>query len=334
MGHVWAVDRWRWLILLVTPGPILWGSIALSKYARSDATQHEPSHNEIKPPLTWTNEESAVQQVVFAEPTDQALHAACETRAADLRQALGPECEVIVAKPFVVAGDMSLDELTQWHMQTIYPAATAMASRYFEQRPDRPVTVLLFATKDSYEQYAYQLYRDQGISVYGYYKPREHTLVMNISTGGGTLVHELTHALIAFDCPDVPDWFNEGLASLHEQCRFRQDAGGPWIEGLINWRLPRLQQELAAERLSPLADFAADDNFRGEREAVNYAQARYFCLYLQRRGLLEKFYVQLRANIEEDPQGLQAIKAVFPNRSWGEIDAGYADFLRELKATE
>jgi hypothetical protein len=275
-----------------------------------------------------------VQLVAFAEPVDQALCAACETRAADLRQALGEKCEVIVASPFVVAGDMSLDELTKWHQQTIRPAAVAMSTRYFEQRPDQPITVLLFATKDSYEHYAHQLYRDQGISVYGYYKPRERTLVMNISTGGGTLVHELTHALVAFDCPDVPDWFNEGLASLHEQCRFREDARGPWIEGLINWRLSRIQQELAAERLPSLADFAVDGDFRGEREAVNYAQARYFCLYLQHLGLLEKFYVQLRANIEVDPQGVQAIKAVFPDRAWAEIDAGFADFVRELKTAE
>jgi hypothetical protein len=334
VGHVWLVDRWRWLILLITPGPILWGSIALSKYARSDATQHEPSHNEIAPPLKQTNDHATVQLVAFAEPVDEILHAACETRAADLRQALGEKCEVIVASPFVAAGDMSLDELTKWHQQTIHPAAAAMASRYFEQRPDQPITVLLFATKDSYEHYAHQLYRDQGISVYGYYKPRERTLVMNISTGGGTLVHELTHALVAFDCPDVPDWFNEGLASLHEQCRFREDARGPWIEGLINWRLTRIQQELAAERLPSLADFAVDVDFRGEREAVNYAQARYFCLYLQRRGLLEKFYTQLRANIDDDPRGLQAIKAVFPDRSWPEIDADFAEFLRALKATE
>jgi hypothetical protein len=229
---------------------------------------------------------------------------------------------------------MTMEELTKWHRQTIHPAAAAMTNRYFTQRPDQPITVLLFATKESYEHYAHQLYRDQGISVYGYYKPRERTLVMNISTGGGTLVHELTHALVAFDCPDVPDWFNEGLASLHEQCRFRQDARGPWIEGLINWRLPRLQQELAAERLPSLADFAEDGDFRGEREAVNYAQARYFCLFLQRRGLLEKFYAELRANIDQDPRGSQAIKAVFPERSWAEIDTEFANFLRELKAAE
>ena len=49
---------------------------------------------------------------------------------------------------------------------------------------------------------------------------------MNIGTGGGTLVHELTHSLIAFDFPHVPDWFNEGLASLPS------DAGsGPMDRG-------------------------------------------------------------------------------------------------------
>jgi hypothetical protein len=192
----------------------------------------------------------------------------------------------------------------------------------------------LFSTKDSYEHYAHQLYRDRGISIYGYYKPRERTLVMNISTGGGTLVHELTHALVAFDCAEVPDWFNEGLASLHEQCRFREDERGPWIEGLINWRLPRLQKELAAERVPSLVDFIQDGDFRGEREAVNYAQARYFCLYMQRRGVLEKYYAELRQNIDTDPSGVNAVKAVFPDQSWGELDVEFAKFVQELEAKE
>ena len=86
--------------------------------------------------------------------------------------------------------------------------------------------------------------------MYGYYKPQQRTLVMNISTGGGTLVHELTHALIDFDFPLVPDWFNEGLASLHEACHILPDESR--IEGLTNWRLPGLQQAVAERRLPSL----------------------------------------------------------------------------------
>jgi len=53
-------------------------------------------------------------------------------------------------------------------------------------------------------------------------------------------VHEMTHALIEFDFPKVPCWFNEGFASLFEQC---STAGGK-IRGLVNWRLPLLQRAI------------------------------------------------------------------------------------------
>ena len=44
---------------------------------------------------------------------------------------------------------------------------------------------------------------------------------MNISTGGGTLVHEIVHPFIQSNFPNCPSWFNEGLGSLYEQCRER-----------------------------------------------------------------------------------------------------------------
>src|SRR5437764_1129850 len=84
---------------------------------------------------------------------------------------------------------------------------------------------------------------------------------------------QLTHALIAPDMPDVPSWFNEGLASLYEQSRFTPDGG---IRGLKNWRLPALQRAIREKKLRPLAELMADDDFyNDERAGLNYAQARY-----------------------------------------------------------
>jgi hypothetical protein len=132
-------------------------------------------------------------------------------------------------------------------------------------------------------------------------------MLMNVGTGTGTLVHELVHALIAPDFPQVPDWFNEGIASLYEQCSIDGDT----IRGHANWRLPALQKAIKENTLRPLAEMIADPDFRsGERVGINYAQARYLMFYLQEKRLLQKYYEQFKANREKDPSGFETLKAV------------------------
>jgi hypothetical protein len=236
---------------------------------------------------------------------------------------------VIVRAPFVIGGDLEEADLTRHYDRTIGPAARAMAHSYFKTPLDKPITVLLFSGEQSYNRYALQLFGDEGISVYGYYKPHLRTLVMNIGTGGGTLVHELTHALIDFDFPRVPAWFNEGLASLHEQCQIKPDETG--IIGLVNWRLDGLQKALASGRLRTLASLICDDDFRGPQQTTNYAQARYFCLYLQERGLLEDYYRRFRDNQRDDPLGARTVLEVFPDQTWDDLDADFRRWAAGLR---
>jgi hypothetical protein len=204
-----------------------------------------------------------------------------------------------------------------------------MAHCYFRRPPKRPITVLLFNGEQSYNRYAQQLFGDEGISVYGYYKPGQRTLVMNISTGGGTLVHELTHALMDFDFPNVPDWFNEGLASLHEQCHIRSDESG--IDGLVNWRLDGLQRALADGKLRSLASLVGSNDFRGAQQTLNYAQARYFCQFMQERGVLKAYYHRFRNDAQDDPLGYRSVSAVFPDHTWEELDAEFRTWVAGLK---
>ena len=208
-------------------------------------------------------------------------------------------------------------------------AARAMAASYFSVAPDRPVTVLLFSNETSYDHYAKTLYGDEDVSVYGYYKPRLRTLVMNVRTGGGTLVHELTHALADFDFPEIPDWFNEGLASLHEQCRIRDDESG--IVGLENWRLPALKQAIRDDRLRTIRSLITGDDFRSSSVGLNYAQARYLCLYMQREGVLEDFYRRFRVTRSEDPLGYRALGEVFPDHGQAELEADFRRFVLGLE---
>jgi len=265
-----------------------------------------------------------------AGPDRGTLAARCRAEAQAIRNDSRAGLSVVVAPPFVVAGELPGADLARWTQRTILPAAERLLAKFFARRPGEPVVIYLFRDEPSYRRFAKDLFGDVDVPHFGYYKPKAHTLVMNIATGGGTLVHELTHALVDFDFPRIPEWFNEGLASLYEQCRFdRQD-----IVGLTNWRLPALQRALAEGRLRPLGRLITAGDFHGPTEGLNYAQARYFCMYMQSEGVLERFYKTFRDRFERDPTGLRFVEEVFGGRSIEQIDRRYRAWLRTLRWPE
>ena len=335
------MSRVRWLIVILGPLPIIGSSWALSGWFGAErVTSAAPNLVAAARPAVVADDGAAAPSMAAAKPPvsrpprrsegASPLADDCQRTAARLTKSLGAGCQVIARPPFVVAGDLRREALEALYADTILPAERAMRARYFVRRPSEPVSVLVFSGEASYNRYCNELFGDSGISVYGYYKPQLRTLALNLATGGGTLTHELTHALVDFDFPQVPAWFNEGLASLHEQCRFRSDPRGPWIEGLVNWRLPPLRKLAEHGQLRSLEALLAEPNFRGPREGTNYAQARYFCMYMQRKGVLEEFYRTFRDDRLADPRGLKAVGKVFPRMSWRELDDDFRKFVLEL----
>ena len=71
------------------------------------------------------------------------------------------------------------------------------------------------------------------------------------------------------------------------------------------------------------------DDFHGPDEKLNYAQARYCCLYMQRQGVLGDCYRRLRANRSGDLHSERAVLALFPGRTWDELDADFRGFVGE-----
>lgn len=206
--------------------------------------------------------------------------------------------------PFVLAGDLSQSDLEAWRDQTVRPAAEALARTYFKTPPDEPVMIMLFATEKSYREHAKAWFGDTDVSHFGYFR-RDGVMLMNISTGGGTLVHEMVHALLRPDFPDCPDWVNEGMGSLYEQCTLQP------LKGLTNWRLEGLQEAIREKRLRSLQELIEDTEFyRKDTVGVNYAQARYLLMYLQEKGLLQQFYTRLREGQAHDANGLKTLRAV------------------------
>ncbi len=258
------------------------------------------------------------------------LARACQRRADALRNELGPSCRFCVAPPFVVGGDLRTEALRAHTHEVVRHAAEAMWKHYFSKRPTDPITILLFESGENYQACARRLYGDDKVPHFGYYRPVGRTLLMNISTGGGTLVHELTHTLIEYDFPGVPDWFNEGLASLHEQCDTEAWKRGELV-GRTNWRLPELQKAIESGRLRPLRELLTAEDFRGPQETLNYAQARYLCMYLQEQGVLGRLYKSFRDGYKEDPTGLSYVEDVLGARRIESIERDFLNWVRALQ---
>lgn len=234
---------------------------------------------------------------VVAAPTD-----AASTRALALEERFGPEgFHVVVEPPFVVIGDESKAEVERRAEGTVRWAVERLRAEYFGRDPNALIEVWLFGSDASYERWATELFGGPPDTPYGYYTHEHEALVMNISTGGGTLVHEIVHPFMASNFPTCPSWFDEGLASLYEQSS--EKDGRIW--GLPNWRLPDLQRAIAAGELpSSKALFATGDRpFYDADPGTNYAHARYVCLWLQENGSLRDFYHAFVAAADVDPTG-------------------------------
>lgn len=242
---------------------------------------------------------------------------------------------MVVAAPFVIAGDGSPAKLAAYRDGTVLAAARALRAQYFTTPPDEPVLILLFESAEPYERLAKAWFDEDDVPHYGFYQHAAHAMLMNVSTGTGTLVHELTHALIAPDFPGVPDWFNEGLASLYEQSQYGPLADAPKggaIRGLPNWRLPGLQSAIKEGTLRPLPAMIADPDFRNaDRVGINYAQARYLMFYLQEKHLLRRYYADFRAAREADPSGVDTLKKLIAPQTMAAFEADWRAWVMTLR---
>ena len=236
---------------------------------------------------------------------------------------------IVLGKPFVVIGDMSAAQLrTRWAQGTVRWATQKLKASYFTKDPIHILDIWLFKDKNSYEKHAIQLWGSKPSTHYGYYSSANRALVMNIATGGGTLVHEIVHPFIEANFPDCPSWFNEGLGSLYEQSHERKGQ----IIGLTNWRLAGLKRVIRDKKLPSFKEFTSMSNraFYTSRRGDNYAQARYLLYYLQERGLLRKYYRLFLANRKTDPTGYRTLQTVLDEKDMAKFQKHWESFVMKL----
>lgn len=224
----------------------------------------------------------------------------------DLEQKYGPKgFHVVLQKPFVVIGDESKKDVKSRATGTVKWAVDKLKSKYFSHDPDHIITIWLLKNKRSYESMCKELIGEKATTPFGFYRQDKKILVMNISTGGGTLVHEIVHPFIARNFKDCPSWFNEGLASLYEQSNSRNNQ----IIGLTNWRLSGLQKAIIDDKVPSFETLCSTSTYQfyNQDSGTNYSQARYLCYYLQEKNLLKKYFVDFKKNVKSDPTGYKTL---------------------------
>ncbi|MDQ3368607.1 MAG: hypothetical protein M3680_24530 [Myxococcota bacterium] len=253
--------------------------------------------------IAWLGLASLVPSLAAAEPSPQQLEArkaALETKLA------GQGFTVLIEGPFVVVGDEGKARVKQRASGFMRWTIGLLEQDYFTKRPAKLIEVWLFKNEQTYRKGAKQFFDDEPETPYGYYSPDDEAMIMNIGPGAGTLSHELVHPYMEANFPDVPSWFNEGLASLYERPVEKQGH----IVGLPNWRLPNLKREIR-KRTLPSIKTLLDTTRAGFYEARydSYAYARYLLLYLQEQGTLRDFYKRFVAD-QRDLTGRAALEAV------------------------
>jgi hypothetical protein len=215
---------------------------------------------------------------------------------------------VVITPPFVVIGDDPPQEVRRRAKDTVKWAVDKLKEAYFAKDPDDILDIWLFKDKESYELHCKSIFHKAPDTPYGYFSHADRALVMNIATGGGTLVHEIVHPFVAANFPECPAWLNEGLGSLYEQSG--EEDGR--IHGYTNWRLGGLQEAIRKKRVPAFKALCSTttEEFYQKDKGTNYAQARYLCYYLQQHELLQKFYRRFHAECKTDPTGYNTLKTV------------------------
>lgn len=247
-----------------------------------------------------------------------------------LRSRLPRGFSVAIAPPFVVVGDEAPAVVAARARDTVRWAVDRLKADFFASDPDRILDVWLFRDRASYEHNTIALFHEAPTTPYGFFSSKNDALLMNIATGGGTLVHEIVHPFVEADMKGAPPWLNEGLASLFEASR--DEAGH--IKGGLNWRLEGLQRAIkdrevpSFEKLTSLSEA----EFYAEDRGVNYAASRYLLCYAQERGVLSTFYREMRAARANDPTGFATLLRVLGERDATDFQTRWSRWVMTLRA--
>lgn len=144
----------------------------------------------------------------------------------------------------------------------------------------------------------------------GLYEHKDRSLISRDT--GSSLRHEFVHLMHWGHMQRLgqrhPIWIQEGLATLFEDWRAREDGS---VEILPNLRQPKAHEHLSAGRTPTWAELArmSQDDFMAKAD-VNYPAVRSIFTWIAERGWLQRWYRAYTAMHSEDPSGMRALESV------------------------
>lgn len=309
------------------------GKLVVAPSARADVQSGVQLNTNAPGPATSSHDVTAPPQrfteADFAKHVDR-LKAEIKKKLANSDpRATGAEFAFVIQPPFVVIGDETNEAVKQHSEGTVKWAVDRLKQDFFANDPKEILDIWLFKDAASYENHARLLFGGTPTTPYGYYSSYHNALILNIETGGGTLVHEIVHPFMEANFPACPPWLNEGLGSLYEQCG---EVNGH-IHGFTNWRLPGLQRAIRSKQVPSFKTLTEMDSnaFYNEDKGTNYGQARYLCYYLQEKGVLVKFYQEFYSRQKEDPSGFKSLQKVLAEADMDAFKSKWERYVLDLR---
>lgn len=205
-----------------------------------------------------------------------------------------------------------------------------MLNNYIETRPDKVTAVFLFKDIPTYKDFSVKEFGvdETDLSPFGFYKISKNVILIRYVNWKGSVSHEVTHAMLQNDFPDIPSWFNEGFAAMHEKAIFNN---GRFI-GNFNWRILALRRAFNDNTYTSLRHLMNTDDTElyGKRSSFYYAQACYAFMLMQEKGWFEDYYKSFRDNYAQDPTGIKQFEKL-SGISIEQFDKDVIEYIQSFK---
>lgn len=284
--------------------------------------QNEYQWGTIRIPLT-------LGELEYGNATTEITEADYTQHLMELNDRVPEEFTITIEKPFVIVSDCPIHEVADYSVRVVSQVVALLKKDFFLKDPDTIIDIWMLKDQKSYQFHTKQHFGIEPQTPYGFYSPAHNSLILDISTGGGTLVHEMVHPFIAANFKNCPVWFNEALASLFE----RPSHSRGHLYGMLNWRLGGLQEAIQKKQL-PTTDnlFNLKENqFYDDPSGIPYAQAKYIAFYLQQQGLLVDYYHAFYENRNSDPTGIKTLVSLLDITDINEFDANWQEWVLQLQ---